>query len=107
MSQQDDLKSTLKSRTDFDVIASFIRSGSRVLDVGCGDGSLLCLLQSRRSVDGRGVELSQQGVDQCLSKGLSVIQGDADSDLIYTLIQVLIMLSYHRHCKRRATLKSC
>lgn len=83
MSQQDDLKSTLKSRTDFDVIANFIRSGSRVLDVGCGDGSLLCLLQSRRSVDGRGVELSQQGVDQCLGKGLSVIQGDADSDLIY------------------------
>lgn len=82
MTQNEDLMSTLKSRTDFDVIANFIKSGSRVLDVGCGDGSLLYLLQSRCAVDGRGVELSQHGVDQCLAKGLSVIQGDADSDLV-------------------------
>lgn len=70
-------------RTDFEIIANFIKPNSRVLDVGCGDGELLDLLQTQRNVDGRGVELSQKGVDQCLNKGLSVIQGDADSDLIY------------------------
>ncbi|AQT45962.1 methionine biosynthesis protein MetW [Bartonella apihabitans] len=83
MNEDEELLSALKSRTDFEVIANFIRPGARVLDVGCGDGSLLYLLQTRRNVDGRGVELSQQGVDQCLLKGLSVIQGDADSDLVY------------------------
>ncbi|WP_297322500.1 methionine biosynthesis protein MetW [uncultured Bartonella sp.] len=83
MNGTQDLIPALKSRTDFQVIANFIKPGSRVLDVGCGDGSLLYLLQTSRNVDGRGVELSQQGVDQCLLKGLSVIQGDADSDLVY------------------------
>lgn len=59
-------------RVDFDVIASLIRFGARVLDVGCGDGRLLELLTVWRAVDGSGVvELSQQGVDQCLAKGLS------------------------------------
>jgi methionine biosynthesis protein MetW len=74
---------SLPVRVDFDVIASLIRSGARVLDVGCSDGRLLELLAARRDVDGRGVELSQQGVDQCLVKGLSVVQGDADRDLVY------------------------
>jgi methionine biosynthesis protein MetW len=58
-----------------------VERGSRVLDVGCGDGSLLALLRARRGVDGRGIELSREGVSQCLAKGLSVIQGDADTDL--------------------------
>lgn len=83
MNEHYECASALKSRTDFEVIADFIKPGSRLLDVGCGDGELLHLLQTRRNVDGRGVELSQAGVDQCLLKGLSVIQGDADSDLIY------------------------
>lgn len=73
----------LSTRVDFELISSFIKPHSKVLDVGCGDGTLLDLLQVRQKVDGRGVELSQTGVDQCLAKGLSVIQGDADSDLIY------------------------
>jgi len=55
--------------------------GSRVLDVGCGDGDLLRLLRERRNVDARGIELSQRGVNDCVAKGLSVIQGDADTDL--------------------------
>jgi methionine biosynthesis protein MetW len=52
-----------------------------VLDVGCGDGALLDYLAHFRQVDGRGVELSQAGVNACVAHGLSVIQGDADTDL--------------------------
>ena len=63
--------------------ADFIAAGSRVLDVGCGDGELLELLQRDKDVDGRGVEISQRGVNECVSRGLSVIQGDADSDLVF------------------------
>lgn len=69
------------SRKDLLLIASMIKPGSRVLDVGCGDGALLQLLTDKQNVDGRGIELSQQGVNQCVAKGLSVIQGDADADL--------------------------
>ena len=58
-----------------------VEPGARVLDVGCGDGALLDLLAHRRSVDGRGIELSREGVSNCVAKGLSVIQGDADTDL--------------------------
>ncbi len=58
-----------------------VASGSRVLDVGCGDGELLRLLTDRKGVDARGLEISQKGVNQCVAKGLSVIQGDADVDL--------------------------
>jgi methionine biosynthesis protein MetW len=58
-----------------------VEPGSRVLDVGCADGALLRLLASSRGVDARGIEISQAGVNDCVSKGLSVIQGDADTDL--------------------------
>jgi methionine biosynthesis protein MetW len=71
------------SRIDFAVIAGLVEKGAKVLDVGCGDGELMELLQNNREVDGRGVELSQAGVNECVSRGLSVIQGDADSDLVY------------------------
>ncbi|MBA8900275.1 methionine biosynthesis protein MetW [Phyllobacterium sp. P30BS-XVII] len=71
------------TRVDFDVIASLVKPGARVLDVGCDDGQLLELLQNTKNVDGRGVELSQKGVNECVARGLSVIQGDADSDLKY------------------------
>jgi methionine biosynthesis protein MetW len=57
------------------------RAGTRVLDIGCGDGALLAIWRARRSVDARGIELSQSGVNACVRHGLSVIQGDADSDL--------------------------
>jgi len=69
-------------RTDHLVIAELVAPGSRVLDVGCGDGQLLKLLETRLGVDGRGVEISQKGVNECVARGLSVVQGDADTDLV-------------------------
>lgn len=68
-------------RRDLRVIAAMIAPGSRVLDIGCGDGALLDHLVHVKGIDGRGVELSQDGVNACVSHGLSVIQGDADTDL--------------------------
>ena len=69
-------------RIDHLLISGMVEPGSRVLDVGCGDGALLRLLADTRGVDARGIELSQRGVNDCVAKGLSVIQGDADSDLL-------------------------
>lgn len=68
-------------RADLQVIADLVEPGSRVLDVGCGDGALLAYLDAQKRVDGRGVEISQAGVNACVAHGLSVIQGDADTDL--------------------------
>lgn len=70
-------------RIDLRVIAELIRPGSRVLDVGSGDGELLDLLAREKQVDGRGLEISQRGVNESVARGLPVIQGDADSDLSY------------------------
>lgn len=69
------------ARVDLMVVAEMVEPGSRVLDVGCGDGALMRMLQDGRNVDARGIELSQAGVNQCVAHGLSVIQGDADTDL--------------------------
>ena len=68
-------------RIDLDLIAQMIAPESRVLDVGCGDGDLLALLRSQKNIDGRGVELSQEGVNASVARGLAVVQGDADADL--------------------------
>jgi methionine biosynthesis protein MetW len=68
-------------RIDLKIITGFVTPGARVLDVGCGDGALLQLLEEEKGVDGRGVELSQKGVNQAVACGLSVVQGDADHDL--------------------------
>ena len=68
-------------RVDHELIAEMVEAGSRVLDVGCGDGELLHLLAERKGVDGRGVELARDKVNACVAGGLSVIQGDADRDL--------------------------
>lgn len=69
------------SRLDLMLVADMVEHGSRVLDVGCGDGALLHLLAQTRGVDARGIEISRAGVSECVAKGLSVIQGDADTDL--------------------------
>lgn len=65
-----------------DVLAGLIEINSRVLDVGCGDGSLLLYLKKNKRIDGRGLEINQKNVQECLSKGLAVIEGDAEKDLI-------------------------
>jgi methionine biosynthesis protein MetW len=70
-------------REDFREIARLVRPGSRVLDVGCGEGELLELLTREKGVDGRGLEISAEGVSACLARGLAVVQGDADDDLDY------------------------
>jgi methionine biosynthesis protein MetW len=71
------------SRVDLTVIRDLVKPGAKVLDVGCGEGALLEMLQAEKAIDGRGVELSQKGVNECVARGLSVIQGDADTDLKY------------------------
>ncbi len=68
-------------RTDLRVVADMVEPNSRVLDVGAGDGALLDYLVHFKHVDGRGIELGQQGVSTCVSHGLSVIQGNAETDL--------------------------
>src|SRR3954464_8463597 len=68
-------------RLDLQLIADMIDPGSRVLDIGCGDGTLLDYLVYEKGVDGRGIELSIDGVHACVSPGVSVIEGDADTDL--------------------------
>ena len=68
-------------RPDLAAIAAMIRPGTRVLDVGCGDGALLEHLVVTKGVDGRGIEIAQANVNACVARGLAVVQGDADSDL--------------------------
>ena len=65
-----------------DVLAGLIDINSRVLDVGCGDGSLLLYLKKNKRVDGRGIEIDQIKVQESVAKGLAVIEGDAEKDLI-------------------------
>ncbi len=72
---------TAALRPDLAAIAEMIPKGARVLDVGCGDGALLEVLSTTKGVDGRGIELSQQNVNACVTGGLPVMQGDADTDL--------------------------
>jgi methionine biosynthesis protein MetW len=70
-------------REDFREILRLVRPGTRVLDVGCGEGDLLELLLLEKGVEGRGLEISPEGVSACLARGLAVVQGDADDDLDY------------------------
>lgn len=68
-------------RPDLAIIAANVAPGSRVLDVGCGDGALMAALRDERGCDARGLELDPANVASAVGRGLSVIQGDADTDL--------------------------
>ena len=68
-------------RADLAIIADHVAPGSRVLDVGCGDGALMAALRDGKQADARGLELEPGNVAAAVGRGLSVIQGDADVDL--------------------------
>jgi methionine biosynthesis protein MetW len=66
---------------EFKIIADLIENNSRVIDVGCGDGVLMDFLKKNKNIDVRGLEISKEKVQKCISKGLTVIEGNAESDL--------------------------
>ena len=68
-------------KSEFKVIADLLPNNSKVLDVGCGDGSLMDLLVKDKNIEVRGLELDQSNVQKCIVKGLPVIQGDAETEL--------------------------
>ena len=68
-------------KKEFKVIADLLPNNTRVLDVGCGDGSLMNLLVKEKNIEVRGLELEKQNVQECIYKGLPVIQGDAETEL--------------------------
>ena len=69
-------------KNEFKIIVNLLPAQSRVLDVGCGDGTLVEALIKQKNIDARGIELEENKVKQCISKGLSVIQGNAETELI-------------------------
>ena len=68
-------------KKEFRIIADLIEKNSRILDVGCGDGELMSFILNNISRDVRGIEISKINVQKCISKGLTVIEGDAEKDL--------------------------
>lgn len=103
MSQKEQKSARKSARADHLFITEMVKPGSRVLDVGCGDGALLQLLSENKSVDARGMELSRERVNACVTQGLSVIQGDADKDLAaypdqafdYAILSLTIQATRH------------
>ena len=75
------LTNAADERVDHAFICDYVSNGAKVLDVGCEDGTLLSRLLKERAVDGRGIEISQRRVNECVARGLFVVQGDADADL--------------------------
>ena len=69
-------------KQEFKIISNLIEKNTRVLDVGCGDGILMEYLKYNKEIDIRGIEISKDNVQKCLSKGLTVIEGDAEKDLL-------------------------
>ena len=71
----------LKMKKEFKVIADLLLNNTRVLDVGCGDGSLMDLLHKKKNIEARGLELKKENVTKCIYKGLPVIEGNAETEL--------------------------
>ena len=71
----------LKMKKEFKVIADLLPNNTRVLDVGCGDGSLMDFLVKEKNIEVRGLELEKNNVQECIYKGLPVIQGNAETEL--------------------------
>ncbi len=68
-------------KTEYKIIVDLIEEKTRVLDVGCDDGTLMESLKKNKNVDARGIEISKDKVQTCVSKGLTVIEGNAELDL--------------------------
>ena len=68
-------------KKEFQIISELIKNNTRVLDVGCGDGTLMKFLKDTKNIDTRGLEISKNNVQSCISKGLSIIEGNAEKDL--------------------------
>ena len=68
-------------KQEFKIISDFVETNTRVLDVGCGDGTLIEFLQKNKQIDIRGIEISKDNSQKCVGKGLTVIEGDAEKDL--------------------------
>lgn len=71
----------MKKRVDHDIIVNIVNKNSRVLDIGCADGTLLKTLKSRKHTSGQGIEIDHTKVETCLRKGLSVVEGDANFEI--------------------------
>ena len=69
-------------RADHCIISKIVKNNSRILDIGCADGQLLHLLEKEKNVSGQGIEIKHDKVETCLKKGLSVIEGDANKEII-------------------------
>ena len=69
-------------KQEFKIIADLVEKNTRVLDVGCGDGTLMEFLKSNKKIDIRGIEISKINIQKCVAKGLTVIEGDAEKDLV-------------------------
>ena len=68
-------------RYDLNIIASWIEQGSKVLELGCGEGDLLCWLKKEKNVKERGIEIEESKVEKCVEKGISVLQGDINEEI--------------------------
>jgi methionine biosynthesis protein MetW len=92
-------------RPDLAIIAANVAPGTRVLDVGCGDGQLMAALRDTRQVDARGLEIDADNVAAAVARGLSVVQGDADTDLAdypdasfdYAILSQTLQTARHPH----------
>ena len=72
----------MENRVDHSIITNIVKKNSRVLDIGCADGTLLKILKSQKNISGQGIEIDHIKVENCLRKGLSVVEGDANFEIV-------------------------